>query len=267
MWHICAHHFFVCVYGKGCLAVFFCSFVGLLYVTKNLHSKYLLIIATLGCANTCEQGSNIAIPSFVTGSIDNEPLTQANDCIFGNVTNSVIWYTFTPSSSSIITVNTCGSDFDTVLSVYSSSCSELTCITANDDLSEPCFDGVYEYGYLLSSVTFCANAGTEYKILLRGYGGETGSYQINIEAGESCEIPPNDECTQATVISSLPQTMTLTTTFANGGYSICGLVSENDHSLWYTIQGTGGVLIASTCNLETTFDTAIAVFSGYVFCF
>src|SRR5713101_1806120 len=49
-----------------------------------------------------------------------------------------VWYTFTPTVSDTVTISTCGSDFNTVLAVYTGNCASLTEIACNDDNGPAC---------------------------------------------------------------------------------------------------------------------------------
>src|SRR6185503_5577915 len=71
-----------------------------------------------------------------------------------------------------------GSDFDTIIAVYSgSTLGGLGRIVFNDDVQ----DGVIR----TSSVTFNANSGTVYRIAIDGWGGEQGTIKLNW----SCAAP------------------------------------------------------------------------------
>ena len=82
-----------------------------------------------------------------------------------------VWFTYTPSSSGTVTISTCGSDFDTVLAVYSGSCGALTPITCNNDNGPACATS-------RASVSFPGTSGTTYFILAGGSGGASGNLSI-----------------------------------------------------------------------------------------
>lgn len=88
-----------------------------------------------------------------------------------------VWYSYTPGASGPVTLSTCGSDFDTVLSVYTGSCGSLVAVPGgcNDD------DGPMCYGWQ-ASVTFAATAGTTYRILAGGFGGAGGNLNLVLTA-------------------------------------------------------------------------------------
>jgi peptidyl-Asp metalloendopeptidase len=89
----------------------------------------------------------------------------------GNAGGASVWYRWTPSTSGSATIDTIGSNFDTLLAVYiGSAVNSLTLIASNDDIGG---------GNLQSRVTFSATAGTTYSIAVDGYGGATGNITLN----------------------------------------------------------------------------------------
>lgn len=78
-----------------------------------------------------------------------------------------VWYRWTAPATGEAVIETSGSDFDTVLAVYSGgSVSALTVVQSNDDASPP---------YVHSEVRFPAAAGVTYRIAVDGYLGVTGN--------------------------------------------------------------------------------------------
>jgi len=82
-----------------------------------------------------------------------------------------VWYAFTPSASGAVTINTCGSDFDTVLTAYIGSCGGLTAIACNDDDGPACSG-------LQASVSFAGVAGVTYFLMAGGSAGAGGNLSI-----------------------------------------------------------------------------------------
>ncbi|MDP3768491.1 MAG: S8 family serine peptidase, partial [Dehalococcoidia bacterium] len=77
---------------------------------------------------------------------------------------STVWYSFTPTSDAPIEVSTVGSNYDTVLAIYSGpSLDSLALAGCNDDFSS-----------LQSRVQFTANADTTYSIQAGGFLGAAG---------------------------------------------------------------------------------------------
>jgi hypothetical protein len=92
-----------------------------------------------------------------------------------------IWFKWQAPSSSSTNITTAGSDFDTILAVYTGSgLNSLSQLTFNDDVQ----DGVIR----TSSVTFNATAGTIYWIVVDGWGGDTGTVKLNWTAS-GCTTP------------------------------------------------------------------------------
>lgn len=94
------------------------------------------------------------------------PLCQTN---FGHA----LWYSFTPRVNGLVCVSTCGSDFDTVLQVFTGECGSLVPLGGgcNDDGGPMC-------GSVQASVCFIGAAGAKYSLLVGGYGTNWGNLEI-----------------------------------------------------------------------------------------
>ena len=119
----------------------------------------------------------INIPAFATVTGTNvgamaetgEPIHAGRS----DARNSV-WWRFTPSAAGQITINTFGSNFDTVLAVYTgSTVANLTHVASNDDTNGR-----------QSQVTIQASAGTAYAIAVAGYGNTAGNITLTVKAGD-----------------------------------------------------------------------------------
>ena len=81
-----------------------------------------------------------------------------------------VWYSWTAPTGSNVTIDTIGSDFDTLLAVYTGySLGTLTPVASNDDIP----------GSVQSRVTFFAMAGQTYQIAVDGYNGASGNIVLN----------------------------------------------------------------------------------------
>ena len=76
-----------------------------------------------------------------------------------------VWYKVTLPNEGILVVDTVGSDFDTVLAIYSGTCEALTYVTCND--------------FLGATNRVQATPGTYY-ILAAGHNGSSGSLRLNV---------------------------------------------------------------------------------------
>src|SRR6266480_962072 len=89
----------------------------------------------------------------------------------GNPGGHSVWYRWTAPFSGSATIDTLGSDFDTLLGVYTgNSVSSLTTIASNDDISDT---------NRKSRVSFTPVAGATYQIAVDGWGGATGTITLN----------------------------------------------------------------------------------------
>jgi len=88
----------------------------------------------------------------------------------GNPGGASIWYSWTASATGTATIDTSGSNFDTLLGIYTGSAvNALTTVASNDDAP----------GVTTSKTSFAAMAGTTYQIAVDGYNGAKGSVTLN----------------------------------------------------------------------------------------
>ncbi len=86
----------------------------------------------------------------------------------GGTPGNGVWYKLVGNGAQV-TASLCGSSYDTKLHVYTGTCGSLTCLTSSDD-----FCGTQ------SQVVFNANLGTDYYILVNGFGSATGSFSMSL---------------------------------------------------------------------------------------
>jgi hypothetical protein len=90
-------------------------------------------------------------------------------------TSHTVWYRWTSPFSGPVEMNTCTSNYDTLLGVYTGSAlGSLTEVAGNDDTSG-C--GTGDRG---SKVTFNATNGTTYQILVDGFSGLQGTFTLQV---------------------------------------------------------------------------------------
>jgi hypothetical protein len=93
-----------------------------------------------------------------------------------------VWYRWTPAQDADISVDTCDSDFDTVLALYSgTSLDDLTPLAQNDDGCR---------GGLGSSLIATARSGVTYWIAVEGLSSSEGRFTLAFEAGPPDRTPP-----------------------------------------------------------------------------
>lgn len=103
-----------------------------------------------------------------------------------------VWYRWTAPKAGPVAMDTCTSDFDTVLGVYvGNAVGSLTQVAANDD---SCGLG--------SDLTFGGTAGTTYHIRVAGYGSSQGNFTLDLKLVE----PPPTSTASATTASGATYT-------------------------------------------------------------
>jgi hypothetical protein len=129
--------------------------------------------------DACLGALPIACGQTVTGSTADATGDGAPECDT-EIQAAGEWYTFSGVEGQI-TLSTCpGSGYDTRLNVYRGSCAELVCVVGNDDAP----------GVLCSEVIFDATANNTYYVLVQGYDGQTGSYDLTMTCS-NCPAPTN----------------------------------------------------------------------------
>jgi hypothetical protein len=95
----------------------------------------------------------------------------------GDTGGRSVWWKWTPDISGTASLTTAGSNFDTLLAVYTgTSVSTLTVVASNDD---------YYSGFdHTSALSFTCTAGTTYYFAVDGWGGDTGQIRLNLTASQ-----------------------------------------------------------------------------------
>lgn len=138
---------------------------------------------TTTCSTTCGSCASPrpfpALGNQVSGTTRGTSSVSAS-CGGGGAPEEV--WTWTPTASGSVTISTCGSSYDTVLSVRTGSCTgaEVAC---NDNTTVWCSNGSTNHSY----VTFNAVAGTTYFIVIDGGGSASGNYLLRMS-------PPDGTC-------------------------------------------------------------------------
>lgn len=172
----------------------------------------------------------------------------------GNMGGSSVWYSWKAPSSGKVTLNTFGSDFDTLLGVYTGSVlSNLTVVASNDD--DPS-------GGTASSLTFDAIANVTYQIAVDGYRGAFGDFKLALAPTSSPTGPANDNFSNAT------QMFGSSATVYGSNVNASKEANEPNHASnkggksvwWYWTASTNGLVTLSTYG--SSFDTLLAVYAG-----
>jgi hypothetical protein len=174
----------------------------------------------------------------------------------GDPGGASVWYRWTAPASGEVRIDTCQSDFDTLLGVYTGSAvNALSEIASND---QACGNQ--------SKVIFNATTGTTYRIAVDGWRGPVPAFPAegNVELRIQPVIrPANDNFANAQDLGN-----GATATISGTNVDASKEIGEPDHaadpggsSVWYrwTAPASGPVRI-STCTSD--FDTLLAVYTG-----
>ena len=128
----------------------------------------------------CADALPITCGATVSGTTVGATVDGATFCGTSNTAPGV-WYSFT-GNGDYITLTTCSAvtNYDTKISVYSGSCAALTCVAGNDD------DFACGFSGFQSTVKFLSTTGTNYFILVHGFGSGTGAFELIM----TCCTPP-----------------------------------------------------------------------------
>jgi hypothetical protein len=183
----------------------------------------------------CADATPIGCPSTVNGSTINATLDPtAVSCDPDNaVTAPGVWYTFI-GTGDLVNLSTCGSaGGDSKIHVFSGDCSSPVCVTQNDD---GCATG------LLSSITFTAESGEAYYVLVSEYGtfGDGIDFVLSMECLNCTNSPFNDECANAIPIPSnidFQQTASLCCTNPDADMAQWA-GNGTEYGVWYRINSS-----------------------------
>jgi hypothetical protein len=168
-----------------------------------------------------------------------------------------VWWKWTAASSGPVTMTTSGSDFDTVLSVYTGTVvSNLTLKAQNNDETE---------GVPASTLTFEAIAGTEYAIAVDGddEAGEASFGNVVLSITQ-ITAPPNDHFAAAIPLAGSTAnaaTATANSTKEPGEPNHAG--DTGGSSIWWTWTPPFNG-IARIYTGGSSYDTVLAVYTGTV---
>lgn len=128
----------------------------------------------VGVSDSCSGAKTILVTPY-SDTVDTTLATDSADdpvrgCGNASRTKSV-WYRFTAPSEGVLSADTFGSDYDTILSTFTGSCGLFSGVPGgcNDDT-----------GGLQSHVTLSVNVGTTYYFMVSAFSGEGGNLVFNL---------------------------------------------------------------------------------------
>ncbi len=237
---------------------------------QNTISQINSYRASRGCLSTSSPGTaapndvcweaEALGPGLIGFSNDNADTDgpTPTTCGSGNNFQEDVWYTFTAPCDGLMSIDTCGSNFDTVLAVYTGSCGSLTQVGCNDD-SPIC--GGLQSAIANMPMTF----GTVYRIRLGGFSGANGQGLVNLVTS-ACPPPSNNNCGAAITIDQCAPVAFSTIGATTDGpiepalcnsFSFQGVGSD----VWYRyVAPCAGTVRVSLCG--SGYDTKLAVYNS-----
>ncbi|MDM8564825.1 hypothetical protein QUF74_04150 [Candidatus Halobeggiatoa sp. HSG11] len=200
--------------------------------------------------------SAISIPTLpYTNTQDTSDSTteSSEDFPICSFSEASVWYQYNPTIDEKIVFDTYGSDYDTVLGVWTGEQHPLTKVTCNDNGTEDTMQ---------SQLSAELTGGTQYLIGINGFNKETGNLTFNAKS-LSISDSNNDSLTNAIEITTIPYTNTqqadIATTDANESLSVCASSAYN--SVWYQYKSnTMQSLVFDTLNSD--YNTVLSLWSG-----
>lgn len=233
------------------------------YPCGSGQNNYLL---TLDCQaplpvpanDTCGGAIEVFCGDTISGSTFTASFDNTAPACNYTVDAPGVWYSIV-GDNSLVTLSLCnGTTYDSKIHVYTGDCTALTCVTDDDDFCG--FAGP-------SQVSFTAQTGVTYYILVNGYIGSLGDFVFTVQ----CDTPPANDF----VCGALPLNFGVNGPFntavagteigepvppANGCTDPMGWCNDFlTNSLWFTFvaPASGNIIVQSP-----DFDTQLAVWSA-----
>lgn len=221
------------------------------------HRLYASLIPTLFAAfvamgqapnDACTAAITLTCGQTVSGTTVDATLdANATNCGTA-VTAPGVWYSIVGTGEAI-TVSTCPDfGYDTKINVYRGTCSDPVCVTGNDD------GGNCDVG---STASFPSMVGETYLILVQGFDGTTGTFDLAVTCGpitnDYCQGAITMTCNSSLSGSTIDATPDPQPEFCETGIQAPGR--------WFTFTGISDPVVISTCE-GSDYDTRMNVYSG-----
>ena len=168
-----------------------------------------------------------------------------------------VWFSWTPATSGTVSISTHGSNFDTVLAVWSGdSLANLSAIASNDDDPDLSTDA---NPFFQSRVRVDVKAGTTYRIAVYGFFNDSGNISLAVTADPN--QPANDSLHAPVIASALPVVLSGSNVNATLQTAEPVPAGTATGSVWFEwISPVSGDVRIDTFGSD--FDTILAVWTG-----
>ncbi|MHC4974913.1 MAG: hypothetical protein ACYTG3_21570, partial [Planctomycetota bacterium] len=126
----------------------------------------------------CRDAIRVGADSTTAGSTTNATFDGVGSCGTSNTAPGV-WYSVLGTGNTM-TASTCNqATFDTKISIFCGGCDDLECVAGLDDAA-----GCSGF---TTELSWCSIEGAEYLILVHGFGGSTGDFDLTVsDSGSAC---------------------------------------------------------------------------------
>ena len=208
-------------------------------------------------------------PVTALGSNTNATKESGEPNHAGNPGGHSVWWSWTAPASGDVVLSTDGSDFDTLLGVYTgSSPGALSLVASNDDHGSSVIDGVFTNSlFSTSRVRFRASAGIQYQIAVDGFSDGINAASGNISLGlvfvsEPIARPANDHWTdRVELVGAAVFTDASNLNATREGPEPYHAGRFGDTSVWWTWTAPASQTMRVTTD-GSQFDTVLAVYTG-----
>ncbi|OAV43789.1 hypothetical protein A3850_004430 [Lewinella sp. 4G2] len=192
----------------------------------------------------CEMATSMAVGAQLRGSTQNSS-NRGFPPSCEETINPGVWFTFV-GTGDLADLALLSTDLDSRLTVYSGSCTQLTCEGFSAD--------PVSFGTTLTVPTV---NGRQYFVYLDGEENDVGNYLLLYTT--SPVPPPNDLCNTATLLKGTQQISGTTRGSVATGAVACSGQSPSS-GVWFSFTGTGAPTLISTEG--ASFDTRLFLYSG-----
>ena len=232
---------------------------------KNLRIVVLAAAITAAFSGGSASGAAVALPPANDAFADGVALSGDNGGTSGTNVDGTketnepahagvpggksVWYRWTATRAGQAVFSTCGSDFDTVLAVYTGTAVDSLTHLVSSNNDGDCGSS--------SQLSFVASAGTQYHIAVDGVGGASGALFL-----DWFQRPANDNRADAQVIGGDTGSVAVSNAFGTQESGEPEPAGPGGASVWYRwVAPSSGSARFDTCG--TGFDdTLLAVYEG-----
>jgi HYR domain/Secretion system C-terminal sorting domain len=193
--------------------------------------------------DACAFAPTINCGQTITGTTVGSTIDAVPFCVTPLNTSPGVWYKFTGDGTTV-TLSLCGggTTYDSKIGVFSGTCAALTCVTGNDD-----FCG------LQSEVTFVSVSGTDYFVLVTGFGGASGAFSLTRTCVGACTLT----CPANITVNTAPGTCGAVVTFTPTTVGTCGTITSVPASGSVFPKGITTVNVTSTAGPTCSFTVTV----------